>query len=140
MPPRPADLARFQESLDRCLATPDFVDRFYARFVSSDEVVAARFRETNLKRQAAMLRASLYLVLRAAQGQPDGREHLLEIAESHSSRGHGVGSQEFVLWLRTLIEVARETDPSFDAEAEASWRACLEPCIATVVSHAGRAS
>lgn len=131
-----ADLARFQASLERCLGAPDFLQRFYARFLLSHPTIEAHFARTNLKKQAAILRTSLYLVLRAAQGHEDGLDHLREVGRTHSSRGYGIGAHEYTLWLHTLLDVAREVDPEFDADCEGSWRACLEPCIALVISHA----
>lgn len=132
----PVHLARFQASLDRCLGDPVFLQRFYARFLLADERVASRFGKTDLRRQAAVLRSSLYLVLRAAQGHPDGIQHLRDVGSTHSQRGYGITREEYAIWLRTLIDVAKEIDASWDDSAETAWRACLEPCVEIVVSHA----
>lgn len=129
-------LARFQTSLDRCLGDPVFLKRFYARFLLADAAIAAKFAKTDLKKQANVLRASLYLVLRAAQGHQDGEHHLHEVGRTHSARGYAITSEQYAVWLRTLLEVAREVDREFDADCEAAWRACLEPCVALVASHA----
>lgn len=128
-------LARFQTSLDRCLGDPVFLQRFYARFLLADEAIAAKFEKTDLKKQATVLRASLYLVLRAAQGHEDGVHHLHDVGRTHSARGYGITSEQYGVWLRTLLEVAREIDHEFDADCETAWRACLEPCVALVASH-----
>lgn len=122
-------LAAFQQSLERCLADKTFTHRFYARFVLSSDEVAERFAKVDLKRQANVLRSSLYLVLRAAMGQRDGLDHLEEVARTHSQRGYDIPPHLYAHWLDCLVAAARETDPHFDAAHEAHWRACLVPCI-----------
>jgi len=122
-------LAAFQSSLERCLADLTFTQRFYARFVLSSDEVAARFAHVDLKRQANVLRVSLYLVLRAAMGHGDGLEHLEEVARTHSKRGYDIPPHLYDHWLECLIAAARETDPRFDAEHEGHWRNCLVPCV-----------
>ncbi len=123
----------FQESLERCLADATFTQRFYARFLLSSDEVAARFAHVDLKRQANVLKSSLYLVLRGAMGQPDGRDHLEDVARTHERHGIDIPRQLYDHWLECLVLAARETDPQFGPEHEKHWRACLEPCIAVVV-------
>lgn len=130
----PAHLARFQTSLDRCLGDSTFVQRFYARFIQADAAIAERFARTDLKKQASVLRASLYLVLRAAQGHPDGLAHLHDVGRTHSARGYGIAPEHYATWLATLIQVAREVDRDLDDDGERAWRSCIEPCIAVIVA------
>jgi truncated hemoglobin YjbI len=119
----------FQESLERCLADSTFTQRFYARFVLSSDEVAERFRHVDLKRQANVLRTSLYLVLRGAMGHPDGLDHLDDVARTHGKKGLDIPRHLYVHWLDCLLAAARETDPSFGPDHETHWRAALEPCI-----------
>lgn len=127
-------LELFTRSMERCIASPLFLERFYARFLGSSPEIAKRFAAVDLKRQSAMVRASLYHILRAAQGSSDGLIHLEEIADSHSQRGHGIQPAHYELWLDSLIEAARETDPSLDAITEAAWRFHLGNAIAVMVA------
>ncbi len=124
-----ASLTPFQSSLERCLADMTFTQRFYARFVLSSDEVAARFAHVDLKRQANVLRVSLYLVLRAALGQRDGIEHLEEVGRTHSRHGYDIPPHLYAHWLDCLIAAARETDPHFDDGLETHWRSCLVPCV-----------
>lgn len=125
-------LASFQESLERCLADQTFTHRFYARFVLSSDDVADRFAKVDLKRQASVLRSSLYLILRAAMGRDEGIEHLEEVARTHSRKGHDIPPHLYAHWVDCLIAAARETDPHFTEQHEQHWRACLAPCIAVL--------
>ena len=60
-------LEQFEDSLRRCNADPDFLDRFYERFLRSSPKVREKFRGTDFIRQKRMLQASLQLLLVAAQ-------------------------------------------------------------------------
>jgi truncated hemoglobin YjbI len=119
----------FQDSLERCLADATFTQRFYARFVRSSDEVADRFKHVDLKRQANVLRSSLYLVLRGAMGHSDGLDHLDDVARTHGKKGLDIPRHLYMHWLDCLLAAARETDPAFGAEHESHWRAALEPCI-----------
>ncbi|MEZ4337307.1 MAG: globin [Sandaracinaceae bacterium] len=105
----PQELDRFTRSLERCLADPSFTSHFYARFLLSSEDIARRFDGIDLKRQATVLKSSLYLVMRAAHGLEDGLDHLARIAESHSANHLGVEPHHYRLWLDALLAVMRET-------------------------------
>lgn len=123
-------IARFQGSLDRCLASPHFLNRFYARFVGTSEAVAARFRNTDMKQQERVMRSSLYFVLRAAQGAEDGLAHLEHIARSHSQRGYDITPELYALWFESLLDVASATDPRWTPEVATAWQTCVTPFIA----------
>ena len=60
-------LATFDESLKRCNAVPEFLDRFYEKFLASSPKVKEKFANTNFVSQKRALRASLHLLLIAAE-------------------------------------------------------------------------
>lgn len=135
----PTDLERFERSLERRLADPTFTSRFYARFLLTNDEVAAKFAGTNMTRQASVLKRSLYLVLRAALGLEDGLEHLDDIARSHGHRRLGIPAEMYELWLDTLVTVALETAQPSESpeEIERLWRGALRPCIDRIVAPPG---
>lgn len=126
--------AVFEASMHRCLADASFLDRFYARFLLAHPEIAAKFARVDLAKQARVLRASLYLVLRAAAGHEDGLTHLAEVGHTHGSRKLDIRASHYQTWLDTLIQVASEVDGSFDGHVEAAWRENLAPCIQAVLS------
>jgi hemoglobin-like flavoprotein len=127
-------LELFTRSMERCIAAPLFLERFYGHFLGSSPEIAKRFAAVDLKRQTSMVRASLYHILRAAQGSSDGLIHLDEIADSHSQRGHDIQPAHYALWLDSLIEAAKETGPGLDAMTEAAWRFHLGNAIEVMVA------
>jgi hemoglobin-like flavoprotein len=120
--------------MEKALTRPTFLERFYAKFLGASPEIAAKFAHVDLKRQTAMLRASLYHVLRAAQGMDDGHRHLAEISDTHSRRGYDIRPEHYQVWLDCLIDAAREADPSLDATTEAAWRLHLGHAIGVMVA------
>jgi hemoglobin-like flavoprotein len=134
-PLSPAQLERFRVSLERCLADGTFVSRFYARLMLGHAGIAARFAQTDMKKQGTVLKRSLYLVLRAALGIEDGLAHLDEVAATHGPQQLGIPAHFYDAWLDALIAVAHETaHPSESyADVERLWRGALQPCIDRIV-------
>ena len=125
-------LATFEASLQRCRSDRRFLQRFYQLFLQSSDEVAERFAGVDLDRQADVLDASLYYMLRAARGSPDGRDHLDEIAKSHDKHGHDIKPAWYDLWLSALLTAVSMTDPQHDDSVRAAWTQSLEPCIDTM--------
>ncbi len=120
-------LHTFEKSLLRCVAGPDFLERFYARFLSSSPKVAARFEETDFDRQKTIVRESLFKILRAAEDGPEEgpARHLDEIAHRHSAQQLDIGAELYDLWLDSLLATVAECDPDFSLAEEQAWEEVL---------------
>ena len=82
-------LRKFEESLGRCLADPDFLDIFYGNFLGSSPKVREKFAGTDFDRQKEMLRASFDTMLKAARDEENGPE---KPGSARSPNGTGPGS------------------------------------------------
>ena len=136
----PAILERFEDSLRRCNADPDFLDRFYERFLRSSPKVREKFRGTDFIRQKRMLQASLQLLLVAAQD--DGQRptpYLDEVAARHSASQMAIGAELYDLWLDSLLATVREVDASWSSEVEQAWESVMTVGISYIVSRFNRA-
>jgi hemoglobin-like flavoprotein len=134
-----AILEQFEDSLRRCNADPDFLDRFYERFLRSSPKVREKFLGTDFIRQKRMLQASLQLLLVAAQD--DGQRptpYLDEVAARHSAGQMGIGAELYDLWLDSLLATVREVDPSWSPEVEQAWESVMTVGIAYLVSRFNR--
>jgi hemoglobin-like flavoprotein len=129
-----ASVEMLQASLDRCTADPSFFQRFYARFVLSDEEVMKLFAGTDMRRQESVLRSSLYLVLRAASGFEDGLAHLEDVSRTHSAKGYGVRAEHYDHWISSLLFVVRETDPRYDEAIGHAWESTLRELIRAMLA------
>jgi hypothetical protein len=59
------DVELFNDSIERCSRRPDFLPRFYTLFLASSDTVAKKFEHTDLRKQARMLKTSLYIMMLA---------------------------------------------------------------------------
>ena len=119
----------FRASLERCLATPEFMKDFYGRFVASSEEIREKFKHTDFARQNRVLVDSLLLMAAAAQSAPDAiawRE-IKHICLRH--RELGITGPMYDVWLACLMAAAAAHDPQFSPELDAAWRETLAPGI-----------
>ncbi len=113
---------QFNDSFERCVNDPLFLDQFYEIFLASSDEVSAMFTDTDMETQKAMLMTSLVYM---SDAHPD---LLASIAEKHNY----IKPYLYTLWLDSLIAAARSIDPLFDAEK--LWRETLQPGIDFMIS------
>lgn len=118
----------FLESLARC-GRPEFVDRFYDRFLASSSEVRAKFAATDFGRQRLMLLRSLELIAAAADGDPAGVEELRARAETHARGRLDIRPPLYELWLESAVASAAEADPDWSPDVETAWRSVLGAAI-----------
>jgi len=126
----------FDESFQRCCAEPRFLDIFYDAFLASSPKVREKFARTDFVRQKRALRASLYLILLAAQDEPDGpSKYLRDLAHSHGATRLNVGAELYDLWLDSLLAAVKQCDPRFDAAVEDAWEQVMMVGIRYLCTH-----
>jgi hemoglobin-like flavoprotein len=122
-------LSAFHDSLERCRRRSDFVDHFYTLLMGASEEVAAKFARTNLRRQKRVLMASLYCLMLAAEGQPEGGAHLRRLATVHDRHHQDIRPGLYDQWLTCLLQAVGDCDPQYGPQVEQAWRAMLSPGI-----------
>jgi hemoglobin-like flavoprotein len=122
----------FLASLKRCLATPDFLHRFYDRFTESSPEVREKFEKTEFPRQTRVLADSLYVLAVAAQGSAEGLawRELDRLAELHNRSHLDIRPGLYDVWLDCLLATARDFDPEMTPDVEVAWRQTLVVGIA----------
>jgi hemoglobin-like flavoprotein len=120
------DVELFNDSIERCSCRPDFLRRFYTLFLASSDTVAKKFEHTDLRRQARLLKTSLYIMMLASD-ETERIVHLERLARLHSSAGLDIKPELYDLWLDRLLQAVKEFDPMFDPETETAWRHVLQP-------------
>ena len=129
-------LRTYDESLRRCNARPGFLDRFYELFMASSEEVRARFANTDFERQMRALRASLHMMVLAAEDPArDPHRYLKDLAASHGRHGYDIGSRFYDLWLDSLLAAVKEFDPEFSREVAKAWEEVMMVGITYLISH-----
>ena len=122
------DVELFNDSIERCSCRLDFLRRFYTLFLGSSDTVAKKFEHTDLKKQARMLKTSLYIMM-SASGGSERTVHLQRLAKLHSRAELDIKPELYDLWLDRLVQAVKEFDPMFDPETETAWRRMLQPGI-----------
>ena len=122
------DVELFNDSLERCSCRPDFLRRFYALFLASSDTVAKKFKRTDLRKQARLLKTSLYIMM-LASAESERIVHLERLAKLHSRVELDIKPELYDLWLERLVQAVKEFDPMFDPETETAWRHVLQPGI-----------
>ncbi len=112
--------------MDRCQADPQFLNRFYSKFVIANPAVRDKFANTNMEDQKMMLHASLYMIALATQGNKSASMYLDNIAKRHSKTELDIPAELYDLWLDTLIQTVSETDESFDEQIESAWQQVMQ--------------
>jgi hemoglobin-like flavoprotein len=122
------DIELFNDSIERCSARPDFLRRFYTLFLASSDTVAKKFERTDLRKQARLLKTSLYILMMASDDS-ERAAHLERLARRHSRAELDIKPELYDLWLERLLQAVGEYDPKFDAQTETAWRRVLQPGI-----------
>jgi hemoglobin-like flavoprotein len=131
------DIELFNDSLERCTQNRSFMERFYDLFVASSPEVMEKFKFTDFRRQRRMLKASLYMLVFAAEGRPEGFVHMEEIAKKHGAGNLNVKPEMYDLWIESLLKTVSEFDRGFNPEVERAWRNMLHAGISYMKSHSG---
>jgi len=122
------DVELFNDSIERCSNRSDFLRRFYTLFLASSDTVAKKFGHTDLKKQARLLKTSLYIMM-LASGESERSVHLERLAKLHSRAELDIQPELYDLWLDRLVQAVKEFDPMFDPETDIAWRRALQPGI-----------
>jgi truncated hemoglobin YjbI len=102
-----------------------FFGSFYRNFLERPDI-RELFRTTDMTRQEAMLRRSLFhLVAFYVSHEPSAE--LERIALVHNRLG--IADALYDEWLDALVDTVREHDPECDFATELSWRLALTPGI-----------
>jgi hemoglobin-like flavoprotein len=122
------DIELFNDSLERASGTK-FLERFYELFVASSPEVAEKFAHTDFRKQRRAIKVSLYMMMSAALGHPEGDVHLTRIAQLHSRAALAIRPALYDLWLDCLVQAVGEHDRAFSGETERAWRRVMAPGI-----------
>ena len=110
----------------------EFFAVFYGRFIACSSLVEEKFRHIDMEAQKEMLKQSLLVLLEICSTRqiPD---RMREIARKHDRKHADITPDLYDLWLRCIIETAKEFDPEFDERVELAWRLVCSQGIAYMI-------
>lgn len=123
------NLEIYNDSFEYCLSKEGFLPRFYELFIESSPEVREKFRNTDIQRQARILKKSLYVLTMASVGTDEAREELIRLGKSHGPQGLKIPAYMYDLWLDCLLRAVKEFHTEWHPEIERSWRKMLGPHI-----------
>ena len=124
-------------SLQRCCCSGSrFLDLFYERFLAASPVVREKLARTDFVRQKRALRASLWMMLIAAEDEAHGPErYLAPLAEQHGTRHLGIGAELYDLWLDSLLAAVAACDPEHTPQVRDAWEEVMMVGIRYMCTH-----
>ncbi len=128
------DLEIVKASLRRCLANPEFLDRFYKNFTSMSAQIAEQFKNTNFAFQKIMLKSSLHIMVTMASGGMQNSDAMDKLATVHNRDHRNIKPEWYYDWLDALMKTIREIDPQYNASIDQLWRTAMQPGIAYMQS------
>ena len=105
------------------------VERFYERFVDTDERIRRMFGKTDFVLQRQMLQHGILMILNFANGDAIGSLALKRLGHRHS-KDLGVAPEMYKTFIDCLTQAAAELDPQWSPRLERAWRQDLEVGIA----------
>ncbi len=125
----------FNDSYERCLKKGDLINRFYAKYVLSNEIVAEKFSDTDMTKQKRMLEASLHMVMALGSARTEQAEaHFRKIGITHGRKKHNIPPYLYDLWVTSLLEAVEECDDQFDEQVKEAWTVLVANSISIMKS------
>ena len=115
----------FNDSFERCIIDPKFLERFYEIFLSSSDEVKEKFKNTDMQKQKGILLTSLAYIMYADKN-PDP---LYKTAVNHDHEHLDIKPEMYITWLNSMIAAVKLTDPQYEENIDAAWRQSLQPGI-----------
>ena len=85
-------------------------------------------------RQASILRQAFdYLMGLYLSHEPGDK--LQEIAHTHGVHGLNIRPELYEVWMESLLETVKDSDPKFDKNVELAWKLVLSPGIVYLKHH-----
>lgn len=127
-------IERFQASLARVKAQPEFLERFYASFVGSHPEIAAIFRGRDMSLIQAKLLTTLDMLDGSAANNPGLGMYLELLGRVHARLN--ISQAMFAQWRDALLETIEECDLDLSDEDRAAWRFVVGELIERMQSYA----
>ena len=118
-------LRAYHASLERCVATPEALRTFYEGLQARPDVTGVLLGGAETHRQAARLKALLYLLMHAATGGEAALRYFAALMAPH----RGPSAEQVASALEALRTAAATHDPGFTDEVERAWQAVHQYCL-----------
>jgi len=111
-----------------------FFSRFYEIFLGSSELVAEKFKNTDMNRQVRMLQKAMFQLISFYLVKTSS-DYIHDIAISHNKQHHDISPVLYDLWLDSLLKTVQELDPEYTPSLRLAWEIVMSPGIIYLKHH-----
>ena len=121
-------------SLERCEGNGEFGEVFYEVFLNASQEIPHHFENTEFNRQRTVLTDSVRMMVEHDVSEPEMRQMLEQLGESHSRSQRNIPPRLYELWLDSVCGAAELLDPEWNADLERMWRVRLRPGMQIIMA------
>ena len=123
-----------RQSLVRCKVHGEFGEVFYEVFLNASQEIPHHFENTDFVRQRSVLQDSVRMMVEHDVSQPEMREMLERLGETHNRHNRNIPPRLYELWLDSVCETVKLLDPDWDEDLERLWRVRLRPGMQIIMA------
>ncbi len=121
-------IVTFQQSLDRVMRKPGFLDAFYEHFVAQSEEIARFFEHRDIEALKRKLNITLLTLDDVAEGRPGAKLYAEMLGRLHTRLE--VEERHLDMWMDALLDTVARFDDAYDPQVANAWRSMIERIIA----------
>lgn len=121
-------------SYGRCAVSPKFFEDFYDDFMDSSPLIRARFENTDMEVQRALLRHGLSHLIMYAAGSHAAGMKVDRLADSHARGKLDIQPWMYDHWIESLIRTVPRHDKKANAQLLLVWKEMIQMGVDKMIS------
>jgi hemoglobin-like flavoprotein len=118
----------FQQSLERVMRKPGFLDDFYEHFLGQSEEIARFFEYRDIEALKRKLNSTLLTLAEVAEGRPGTTQYAEMLGRIHTRLE--VEERHLDMWTDALLDTVARFDDAYDPQVATAWTSMIEKIIA----------
>ncbi|PIB36768.1 hypothetical protein BFP72_15850 [Reichenbachiella sp. 5M10] len=124
-------------SYGRCAVSPKFFEDFYDDFMDSSPLIRARFENTDMEAQRALLRHGLSHLIMYAAGSHAAGMKVDRLADSHAKGKLDIQPWMYRHWIDSLLRTVQNHDRKADDLLLLVWKETVQHGVDKMVAGHG---
>jgi hemoglobin-like flavoprotein len=125
---RSNSIVTFQQSLERVMRKPGFLDAFYTHFVGQSEEIAGFFEHRDMEALKRKLNNTLLTLVEVAEGRPGAKLYAEMLGRIHTRLD--VEERHLGMWTDALLDTVARFDDAYGPQVATAWKSMIEKIIA----------
>lgn len=128
------ELEQVKKSYERCIAHPDFFDKFYELFFQTDKRIPELFKDTDFTVQRAAIQHGISYMIMYAENSRIATAKIESLSTKHDRNHLNIRPELYTHWLNALIKTIDLYDKEFDTDLKNAWIRILSYGISSIKS------